>query len=204
MQFWGLDTEAAITGDQPIHSVQICEASGESTGRVFYEADDFKCWLRNKHGGSRPKIFYAFTIAFEYGSLAAWELLDACDRKGVYPWQRWSDKPINLFYIRIGRSRIPVFDVRSLFFQLRYGNNYLTNLKAVGDYLSDFCGVDVHKLPTPMGDEFGLRAPIEEEKPYFEKYGIRDAYISALAAKWIHENILDKWLENKVSIEKIL
>jgi len=204
-EFYGIDSEASASGaermSEDIHTIQICSSKGEQSGRVFWKAEDFKEWFRHKN--SRPEIFFAFTIAFEYGSLAAWELLRAIDERGHAPWQNWSDKPINLFYIQIDRTRIPVYDVRSLFFQLRYGNTYLTNLRAVADYLSDFYGEDVHKLDEPLGEDFGKRAPAPSERRYFEAYGIRDAYICAKAAQWIHENILEKWLKSAVPITKI-
>lgn len=204
-QFWGIDTEASNTGaehtEYDIHTVQVCSSRGEETGRVFWNADEFKEWLGHKH--SRPKILYAFTLPFEYGTLAAWELLNASDEKGQYPWQQWADAPINLFYIHIGRAKIAVYDTRIFFYQLRYGNNYLTNLRAVGDYLSEYYKKDIRKLKTPLGEDFGKRPPTDGERPYFERYGIRDAYISAMAAKWIHENIIDKWLESEVPIQKL-
>lgn len=90
-----------------------------------------------------------------------------------------------------------------MFFQLRYGNTYLTNLRAVADYLSDFYGEDIHKLESPLGEDFGKRPPTSTERQYFERYGIRDAFISAKAAQWIHENVLEKWLRNVVPITKI-
>lgn len=202
---WGIDAEASSSGVEQtktdIHTVQVCSSRGEHTGRVFWSAKEFKRWVQHKK--PRPKIFSAFTLPFEYGTLAAWEFLRAQDKYGQYPWQDWADDPINLFYIKIDRTKIPVFDIRIFFHQLRYGNNYLTNLKAVADYLSDYYGEDIHKLPTPLGEDFGKRPPTPEERPYFEKYGIRDAYISAKAAQWVHENIISKWLENKVPITKL-
>jgi len=140
-------------------------------------------------------------LTFEYGTLAAWELLNSSDENGNYPWQAWADNPINLFYIKIGRVKTAIFDTRIFFFQLRYGNNYLTNLKAVGKYLTDYYRPIMpsdwegcEKLDVPLGADFGKRPPTDAERPYFERYGIRDAYISALSAKWLHENILQKWL----------
>lgn len=195
-EYWGIDTEASSTGVErsldDIHTIQVCSSRSEESGKVFWNPKEFKDWLQNRH--ARPKIMYAFTLPFEYGTLAAWELLDGSDRNGDFPWQRWADKPINLFNIRVDRTKIAVYDTRIFFYQLRYGNNYLTNLKAVADYISDYYKLDAHKLESPLGKDFGSRAPTEEERPYFERYGIRDAYISALAAKWLHENILQKWL----------
>jgi len=203
--FWGLDTEASASGVErglrDVHTIQICSSDGEHTGRVFWSAHDFKEWLGHRH--NRPPIFYSFTLGFEYGTLMAWELLHASTDMGGYPWQTWSDDPINLFYIQIDRTRIPVYDIRSLFFQLRYGNNYLTNLKAVGKYLSDYYGEYIHKLEHPLGDDFGKRAPTEAERSYFERYGIRDAFINAKGAQWIHENIMEKWLGDNVPITSI-
>jgi hypothetical protein len=133
----------------------------------------------------------------------AWELLSASTKKGEYPWQSWADDPINLFYIKVDKTRIPVYDVRNLFYQLRYGNDHLTNLRAVGKYLSDCYGLDIHKLEEPLGEDFGRRVPSQLERPYFERYGIRDAYICAKAAEWINENIMQKWLDGKVSVTQI-
>lgn len=94
-EFYGIDTEASATGAErtydDVHTVQICSSKGEHTGRVFWNAEDFKEWFRHKK--PQPEIFFAFTIAFEYGSLAAWELLNASNA-----WQNWADKPINLFF----------------------------------------------------------------------------------------------------------
>jgi hypothetical protein len=85
---------------------------------------------------------------------------------------------------------------------MTYASSFF-NLKAVGDYLSNYYKEDIHKLEPPLGDDFGKRPPTPEERPYFEKYGIRDAYICAKASQWVHENIIDKWLENKVPITRI-
>jgi hypothetical protein len=197
-EYWGIDSEASATGlersTKDVHTVQVCSSRNENTGRVFYSPADFKHWYRNNH--SYPKLFYAFTLAFEFGSLAAWELLNAQDAFGGKSWQDWADEPLNLFHIKIDKTKISVFDVRVFFHQLRHGNNYLTNLEKLGNYLSDYYGVDAKKLPPPLGVDFGKRAPTEAEKPYFEQYGIRDAYICALAAKWIHENVVDGWLKD--------
>lgn len=205
MTFWGIDTEATATGtehtESDIHTVQICSNAGEYTGKVFWNAQDFKKWLGHRH--NRPKIFYSFTLTFEYGTLSAWELLNASTETGAYPWQNWADKPVNLFYIQIGKARIPIYDIRVLFFQLRYGNSYLTNLKAVANYLSEYYHQDIHKLEAPLSADFGKRPPTEKERPYFEKYGIRDAYINAKGAQWLHENILNTWLNGKVPITSI-
>jgi hypothetical protein len=203
-KFWGMDTEGKSEGvnldESAIHSIQVCPNTGEKEGKAFKTKTEFINWLRTV----KPKILYAFTLPFEYGSLAAWELLQIQDEKGRYPWQDWADEPINLFYINPSKyMRVPVFDIRIFFHQLRYGNNYLTTLKALGDYLSDYYKQDIYKLPTPLGKDFGKRLPTEEEWPYFAKYGIRDAYIAAKAAQWIHENIIDKWLGGKVPITKL-
>ena len=204
-EFFGIDTEASASGTErtqsDIHTIQVCSSQGEHTGKCFWNAQDFKEWYRHKK--PRPKIFYAFTLGFEYGTLAAWELLNASTENGDYPWQNWTEEPINLFYISIDQTRIPVFDVRLFFYQLRIGNNALTNLRAVGDYLSDFYAEDICKLTAPLGEDFGKRPPNPEERPYFEKYGIRDSYICAKAAQWVHSNVMEKWLENRVPIQKI-
>ena len=201
MPYWGIDTEGSTSGSQDVHSIQVCSSEGEHTGKVFWNPQDFKEWLRTKT--NKPKFFFAFTLTFEYGSLASWELLNVQNEKGLYPWQSWAEAPINLFYLGLKKNRIPVYDVRSLFFQLRNGNDYLTNLEKLGNYLSECYGADIHKLPAPLGAEFGKRTPTEAEKPYFEKYGIRDAYICSKAAQWIHENVIEKWLNNAVSITDI-
>jgi len=204
-EYFGIDTEATSTGTErtveDVHTVQVCSSKGEHTGKVFWNPTDFKEWLRHKN--PKPKIFFAFTLTFEYGTLAAWELLKASTQKGEYPWQNWADEPINLFYITINKTRIPIYDIRTFFYQLRHGNSYLTNLKAVGEYLSDYYGEDIHKLAAPLNEDFGKRPPNQQEKSYFEKYGIRDAYICAKAAQWVHENILEKWLNNEVPINRI-
>jgi len=204
-EYFGIDTEASATGTErtreDIHSIQVCSSKGEHTGRVFWNAEEFKEWYR--HRKPSPKLFYAFTLPFEYGTLAAWELLNASTENGELPWQSWTDEPINLFYIKINKTRIPVCDIRAFFYQLRYGNNYLSNLKAVGDYLSDCYGQDIHKIESALGEDFGKRAPTIEERPLFERYGIRDAYITAKGAEWINENVMERWLQNKVPITKI-
>jgi hypothetical protein len=204
-----LDSEASangqeVTGDD-VHTIQVCSSEGERTGRVFWNPQEFRSWYRGLRSDRRPQIFYAFTLPFEYGSLAAWELLGARDQRGCYPWQSYlEDQPVNLFYIQpFPRRQIAVYDVRPLFFQLRYGNYYLTSLEKLGDYLSASYGEDIHKLPHPLGADFGKRHPTQTERPEFERYGIRDAYICARAAQWIQENVLEKWLENKASIEEI-
>jgi hypothetical protein len=93
----------------------VCSSKSENTGKVFWNPKDFKQWYRHKK--PRPKIFYAFTLPFEYGTLTAWELLKASTQKGEYPWQNWADTPINLFYITIDKTRIPIYDIRIFFFQ---------------------------------------------------------------------------------------
>ena len=208
MRFYGIDTEASCMGKThekgDVHTVQVCSNVGEHTGRVFWNPQDFKEWYFY-NVRPRPRIFYAYTLPFEFGSLAAWELLDFEDGRGRPPWQHWADEPINLFYIKIGRTRVPVFDIRIFFYQLRYGNNYLTSLRALGDFLSDFYGEDVHKLETPLPEhEFGKRPPrTRAEIERFERYGIRDAYICAKAAQWVHENIINKWFNGQLDIRKI-
>ena len=205
VEYFGIDTEASASGTErtagDVHTIQVCSSRGEESGRVFWNPLDFKEWMRHKK--PCPKIFYAFTLPFEYGTLAAWELLHASNERGELPWQSWADEPINLFYLQIDQTRIPVYDIRIFFYQLRHGNSYLTNLKAVGDYLSDFYAEDIHKLAAPLGNDFGKRAPSAEETPYFEKYGIRDAYVCAKAAQWVHDNILETWLEGKTKITNI-
>lgn len=204
-EFFGLDTEASATGTEhtrtDIHTVQVCSNRGESTGRIFYTPEAFKEWYANKK--PRPKIFFAFTLPFEYGSLCAWELLKASTEDGRYPWQAWADEPINLFYIQIDNTRIPVFDIRIFFHQLQYEHQFLSNLKALGHYLSEYYKQDIHKLPAPLGNDFGKRAPTAQERPYFEKYGVRDAFINAMAAEWVHTNILNNWLEGKIPITRL-
>ncbi len=212
-EFWGIDAEGTYCGlertQDDIHSVQVCPSNTERRGRVFHSSDEFKKWLRyrEKHG-NLPEIFFAYTLPYEYGTLLGWELLGVGDSpkkgsKGKYPWQNWADHPVNLFYLKFRRKRIPVFDIRIFFFQLRYGNNYLTSLERLGDYLSDFYGEDIRKLPKPLGEDFGRRPPTEEEMDEFHRYGIRDAYISAKGAQWVHENVLDTWLSGRVGIEKL-
>lgn len=207
-RYWGIDAEGKAEGiklsKSDVHSIQICPSTSEDEGIVFWKPSEFKQWLtqRRKHQ-NRPDRFYAFTLAFEYGSLSAWELLNIETKTKGQPWQFWADNPINLFYIRLGKMKIPVIDTRRFFYQLRYGNDYLTNLKAVADYLSDYYKEDIHKLEPPLGEDFGKRPPTSQEKPYFAKYGIRDAYISAKAGEWIEKNIVQKWLKGKVPIEKL-
>ena len=206
--YWGIDTEASNKGKvhtkDDIHTIQVCRSDGEHTGRVFWNAEEFKEWLQHDVK-PRPKILYAFTLPFEYGTLAAWELLNASDQRGQHPWQQWADRPINLFYIKIHRTKIAIFDTRIFFYQLRHGNNYLTNLKAVGEYLTQYYKEPIEKLPIPINppEEFGTRPPNLEEREAFKAYGIRDAFISAKAAQWIHENIINKWLGRRVSITKL-
>lgn len=205
VEYFGLDTEASATGTtrtaSDVHSIQVCSSRGEDTGRVFWNPNDFKDWMQHKK--PCPKIFYAFTLPFEYGTLAAWELLHASTANGELPWQHWADEPINLFYLQIDKTRIPVYDIRIFFYQLRHGNSYLTNLRAVGDYLSEYYSQDIHKLESPLGSDFGKRAPTAEERPYFERYAIRDSYISAKAAQWVHDNILETWLQGKTKITNV-
>jgi len=206
--YWGIDAEGKAEGLQlnknDVFSIQICPSTSEKDGKIFWNPEDFKAWItqRRKHG-TKPKIFYAFTLAFEYGSLSAWELLNIKTTQNKLPWQNWADEPVNLFYIHLGKMKIPVIDTRLFFYQLRYGNDYLTNLQAVSHYLSEYYGMDIHKLPKPMSDQFGKRPPNQQEKEYFTKYGIRDAFISAKAGQWINENIIQKWLNNKIGITKL-
>ena len=202
--FWGVDTEASSMGrehyPQDVHSIQVCSSRGKHTGKVFWKPEQFKKWLLNHKG---IKLFFAFSSVFEYGSLKAWELLKVQDKKGRHPWQDWADKPINIFYINVGGVRRAIFDIRNFFYQLKYGKEYMGSLKILGDYLSEYYGKDIRKFPKPLGEDFGKRPPTEEEKPYFEKYGIRDAYISAMAAKWFYTNIIKGWLKNKVRFEQL-
>lgn len=206
--FLGIDTEASNKGKKhektDIHTIQVCSSRGEHTGKVFWSPQEFKEWYHHDIK-PRPKVFFAFTLPFEYGTLAAWELLKIKDEHGRPPWQSWAENPINLFYITVDKTRIPVFDIRILFHQLRYGNHYLTTLKKLGDYLSDYYHEDIHKLEAPI-EGFGERASSmmrNGEIQRFMKYGIRDAYICAKAAEWVHDNIINKWLGGKINIEKL-
>jgi hypothetical protein len=208
LQYWGIDAEGKAEGLQlnknDIHSIQVCPSTSEKEAKIFWNPEDFKAWLTQRRKNcTKPKIFYAFTLAFEYGSLSAWELLNIGTARNKLPWQSWADEPVNLFYIHIGKMKIPVFDTRLFFYQLRYGNDYLTNLDAVSRYLSEYYATDIHKLPKPMGDQFGKRPPNQQEKPYFSKYAIRDAFISAKAGQWINENVIQKWLKNSVNITNL-
>ena len=209
MSRFGIDSEASCAGiergEHDVHCISVCSDEGEHTGKVFWSREQFLNWLSYERKRSKIDTFYAFTLPFEYGTLAAWELLDAQNEKGKYPWQDWADEPINLFYIAGTREnkRIPIYDIRLFFYQLRYSNHCLTNLEKVADYLSDFYEQDIRKLPHPLGDDFGKRAPTDEERPYFERYAIRDAYICAKAAQWVQDNIITGWLNNCVDISRI-
>lgn len=211
---WGIDSEALGVGldleTKDIHSIQVCSSDGENTGHAFRTAKEFCDWKQKLRGNKRPKIFYAFSLPFEYGTLAAWELLNASGEMGEVPWkhswQHWLDEPRNLFYIRPppARKRITVYDTRGLFHQLSSDKEQLTSLEKLGTYLSKVYNVDAHKLPHPLGPDFGKRGPTPEEWPEFAKYGIRDAYITALAGRWLEENVIQKWLDGSVPIRKIL
>ena len=207
MVFWGIDTEGKGEGLEnektDIHSIQVCSSDNENTGHAFRTSNEFHHWIRGLRGDKRPTIFYAFSLAFEFGSLAAWELLGACNKKGQYPWPNWLDDPKNLFWIQIAQKRIPVYDTRCLFSVLSDDKSQLSSLKRLGSYLSKFYDVDAEKLDHPLGDDFGKRAPTPDEWPAFAKYGIRDAYITALAGRWLEENVMKTWLKGKVPIEEI-
>jgi len=207
-EYWGIDAEGKSRGLQlnknDVYSIQISPSTTEEKGIVFWSPEEFKKWLiQRQKNQNRPKRFYAFTLSYEYGSLSAWELLDIGDAKGKQLWQAWADEPVNLFYIRLGKIKIPVIDTRAFFFQLRHGNDYLTNLEAVGDYLSDYYKKDIHKLPSPLGADFGKRPPTTHERACFSRYGIRDAFIAAKAGQWINEIVVQKWLKGKAPIEKL-
>lgn len=161
--------------------------------------------MNHLSSSNRPKILYSFTLPYEFGSLSAWDLLGAVDEKDRWPWQRGLDEPVNLFYIRPGRKRIPVYDVRRLLAPLTIEKEESANLVALANYLSDYYHEDIHKLPPPLGGppEFGSRAPNEDEWPYFCKYGIRDAYINAKAGEWLQTNVVGEWLKNEIPIEKL-
>jgi hypothetical protein len=130
-------------------------------------------------------------------------LLNVQDSKKQYPWQQWADAPVNLFYMVLGKKRIPVIDIRTFFFQLSYGNKFLTSLDKLGEYLSEHFKEDLHKLPKTLGEDFGKRPPNADELSEFQKYAIRDAYITAKGAEWVHQVILEGWLKNEVSITKL-
>jgi len=204
-EYWGIDAEGISSGlewtKEDIHSIQVCPNTSEQKGIMFTCPERFKEWLtRRQKYGSRPKIFYAFTLPFEYGTLLGWELLNIEQCKN---WQHWTDAPINLFYITLGKVRIPVIDIRIFFHQLRHGNNYLTSLAKLGDYLSEYYGEDIHKLDNPLGEAFGKRRPTSAEMQAFEKYAVRDSFITAKGAQWIHENVIDIWLKGEVSIKRL-
>ncbi len=204
---WGIDSEGLGCGlatESDIHSIQVCSSEGEYTGHAFRTPSEFQEWINGLRGDRRPKILYAFTLPFEYGSLAAWELLNVENSKGRYPWPNWADEPVNLFYIQPGRKRIPVYDVRSLFGQLTHDKKPLSNLNRLGDYLSEYFNEDVRKLSSPLPrEEFGKRAPTSTEWPEFERYGIRDAFICAKAGEWLQRNVISGWLNDAIPIEQI-
>jgi hypothetical protein len=210
---WGVDSEGKARGvvdsTADIHSIQVCSSLGEDTGRVFRSEREFRDWTQSLRSDQRPNCFYSFTLPYEYGSLSAWDLLGAVDEKDRWPWQRGLDQPVNLFYIKPGRKRIPVYDVRRLLAPLTIEKEEAANLVALANYLSDYYKEDIHKLLSPLGGspeeggEFGLRAPTEEEWPYFCKYGIRDAYINAKAGQWIVENVVTGWLKSAIPLENL-
>lgn len=207
-EYWGIDSEGLghglDLGIDDLHSIQVCSSKGEHTGHVFRNPQEFREWLRARHGEYRPTIFYAFTLPYEYGTLAAWELLKAQNENGKNPWQDWADAPINLFYIQPAKARIPVYDVRCLFGQLVNDKQPLSSLKRLGDYLSGYYNEDIHKYPAPLPEgEFGTRKPTEDEWPAFCRYGIRDAYICAKAGEWLQENVVTGWLKDAVPIEEL-
>ena len=205
--YWGIDSEGLGAGlgldESAIHSIQVCSSEGEQTGRAFKTKREFLCWYNRLKSKQRPELFHAFTLAYEYGSLASWELLGASDAKGKFPWQNWLEEPKNLFWIQPGKKKFPVYDTRCLFGTLAKDKQQPSSLKALGDYLSEFYAVDAHKLPTPLGDEFGLRGPTEAEWSEFAKYGIRDAYICALAGRWIHDVVIQGWLKGAVPLTSL-
>ena len=206
-EYWGIDSEGLGAGinldDTAIHTIQVCGSSGEQSGHAFKTKREFLAWYSELKSVQRPERFYAFSLAYEYGSLAALELLGASNQKGEFPWQDWLEEPKNLFYIQPGQKIFPVFDIRCLFGTLAKDKQQPSSLRALGDYLSEYYKVDAHKLPQPLGDEFGLRGPTEDEWTEFEKYGIRDAYICALAGKWIQDVVIKGWLLDQATPERL-
>jgi hypothetical protein len=206
-EYWGIDSEGLGASldvrTDDLHSIQVCSSAGEQTGHAFRSKDEFLAWYNGLTSVQRPRRFYAFTLSYEFGSLAAWELLGASNAKGKFPWQNWLEEPKNLFYIQPGRKKFPVYDTRCLFGTLAKDKQQPSSLRSLGDYLSQFYNVDAHKLPTPLGKEFGLRAPTEAEWPEFAKYGVRDSYICALAGKWINDVVVEGWLNGTVPLESL-
>jgi hypothetical protein len=207
VDFWGIDSEGLgaglDVGTDDLHSIQVCSSAGEKTGRAFKSKQEFLAWYNGLTSAQRPKMFHAFTLTYEFGSLAAWELLGASNARGKFPWQNWLEEPKNLFWIQPVQKKFPVYDVRCLFGTLAKDKQQPSSLRSLGDYLSKFYSVDCQKLSHPLGDDFGLRGPTETEWPEFAKYGIRDAYICALAGKWLHDIVVKGWLKGAVPLESL-
>jgi hypothetical protein len=186
-----------------IHLVTVCPSNDETKGQAFESPNEFRKWYNDAFSGiSRPKRFYSFTLPFEYGTMLGWELLNVNE-----PQQSWTDEPLNLFYIDPlkNKRKIPVIDTRAYFSQILHDKRASANLKALGKEMSDHFKVDAHKFDNPMEEAFGTRKPTHEEMPTLVEYGIRDAYIAALAGEWIEENIIDGWLAGKnAKIEDIV
>ena len=204
---WGIDSEGLASGTEmqsdDIHIVTVCPGNDESRGKAFKSGTDFRKWYNSLNSHARPKRFYSFTLPYEYGTMLGWELLNINE-----PHQPWTDQPLNLFYINplnTTQGKIPVIDTRAYFGQILQDKRSSANLKALGEEMSHHYGIDAHKYDNPMEEAFGLRKPTPEELRLLVRYGIRDAYIAALAGRWIEENILNGWLAGKdVDIEDLI
>lgn len=192
MLFWGVDTEFLASGktDQDdVHSIQISD--GHTRNFFFRYKDQLQQWFRK----FKPKMVFTWTVKPEFGSLKAWDLI------GARPYDDTLER-VQRFYITWygrygGKHRCLVYDIQPFFKELRYKNQGLGSLEAIGEFLSDFYGEDLHKLEHPFGDEFGLRAPrTRSEWQAMKTYGIRDAQICARAAEWFQAEILDKYVPN--------
>ena len=204
---WGIDSEGLASGTEmqsdDIHLVTVCPSNDESKGKAFKSGAEFRKWYNSLNSHTRPKRFYSFTLPYEYGTMLGWELLNINE-----PHQPWTDQPLNLFYINPLNTtvgKIPVIDTRVYFGQILHDKRSSANLKALGEEMSNHYDIDAHKYDNPMEEAFGLRKPTPEELRLLVRYGIRDAYIAALAGQWIEENILGGWLAGKkVDIEDLV
>lgn len=213
--FWGIDTEYFAAGKHDPSDVHSIQTYNGKVGLIFWSPEEFREWLQR----TKPKLMFTWTIAPEFGSLRAWGFLNIEKKAGrgkysriPHPWKKtkfwepFSEKPIAHFYIpyqhkykykgewKTKKKRVMVFDVRVFFHQMRYKGKGMGSLEMAGEFLSDFYGRDLHKLPKPF-EGFGERPPrTKEERERFEEYAVRDAEITYWAGVWFQENIIDKYI----------
>lgn len=191
--FWGIDTEFAAAGKvgkSHVHSIQVSD--GFDRNHFFTEPEQLDQWFLKQR--PIPKVLYTWTTSAEFGSLKAWGYI------GTDPYRDDLERVTRFRILRspvqgTRKQEVLVLDIQPFFAQMRYEHHPMGSLKLAGEFLSDFYSEDLHKLPKPLGDEFGLRAPeTKEEWEYFRKYSLRDAQICARAARWFKEELVDKYI----------